>query len=107
MTTLYDVAREAKVSIKTVSREMCIRDSFKTPQLLKVPYIVLDRTMEVEEAPTIKLDNYSAGVLAASHLLELGHQKFACISGPLKIKICRERPVSYTHLPLKIKVDSF
>jgi len=64
---------------------------FKTPQLSKVPYIVLDRTMEVEEAPTIKLDNYSAGVLAASHLLELGHQKFACISGPLKIKICRER----------------
>lgn len=64
---------------------------FKTPQLSKIPYIVLDRTLEKEEAPTIKLDNYTAGVLAASHLLNLGHKKLACLAGPLKIKICRER----------------
>jgi len=64
---------------------------FKTPQLSKIPYIVLDRTLEKEEAPTIKLDNYTAGALAASHLLNLGHRKFACLAGPLKIKICRER----------------
>jgi len=64
---------------------------FKTPQLSRIPYIVLDRTLEIEEAPTIKLDNYAAGVLAASHLLNLGHKKFACLAGPLKIKICRER----------------
>lgn len=64
---------------------------FKTPQLSKIPYVVLDRTLEKEEAPTIKLDNYTAGVLAASHFLNLGHKKFACLAGPLKIKICRER----------------
>ncbi|HXL03059.1 MAG TPA: LacI family DNA-binding transcriptional regulator [Candidatus Atribacteria bacterium] len=64
---------------------------FKTPQLSKIPYVVLDRTLEKEEAPTIKLDNYAAGALAASHFLNLGHKKFACLSGPLRIKICRER----------------
>ncbi len=64
---------------------------FKTPQLSKIPYVVLDRNLEKEEAPTVKLDNFKAGMLAAQHFLELGHRNFACLSGPLKIQICRER----------------
>jgi LacI family transcriptional regulator len=64
---------------------------FRIPSLSRVPYVVLDRTLEHEEAPTVKLDNLAAGALAASHLLELGHKKFACISGPQKITVCRER----------------
>jgi len=64
---------------------------YRTPQLEKIPYVVLDRSLEKEEAPTVKLDNYQAGVLAAEHLFSLGHRQFACITGPLTIKICRER----------------
>lgn len=63
----------------------------RTPQLSKIPYVVLDRTLEREEAPTVKLNNRMAGSLAASHLVELGHRKFACISGPRNINVCRER----------------
>lgn len=64
---------------------------FRIPQLAKVPYVILDRTLEKEEAPTVKLDNVAAGMLAATHLLKLGHRKFACITGPLKINVSRER----------------
>ncbi|MBC7217708.1 MAG: LacI family DNA-binding transcriptional regulator [Candidatus Caldatribacterium sp.] len=64
---------------------------FRIPHLSKIPYVVLDRTLEGEEAPTVKLDNVAAGVLAATHLLELGHRQFACIAGPQKISVSRER----------------
>ncbi|MEN3189080.1 MAG: LacI family DNA-binding transcriptional regulator [Atribacterota bacterium] len=64
---------------------------YKTPQLSRIPYVVLDRNLEKEEAPTVKLDNHRAGALAAEHLIALGHRYLACITGPLTIKICRER----------------
>lgn len=74
---------------------------YKTPQLSRIPYVVLDRNLEREEAPTVKLDNYQAGALAAEHLFSLGHQYIACITGPLKIKICRERLEGFTETAQK------
>jgi LacI family transcriptional regulator len=32
-----------------------------------------------------------AGKLAAEHLLNIGHERIACITGPLTISLCRER----------------
>ncbi|MCX7730900.1 MAG: LacI family transcriptional regulator [Candidatus Caldatribacterium sp.] len=64
---------------------------FRIPHFSKIPYVVLDRTLQKEEAPTVKLDNIAAGALAATHLLKLGHRKFACITGPQKISVSRER----------------
>ncbi|MEN3183741.1 MAG: LacI family DNA-binding transcriptional regulator [Atribacterota bacterium] len=64
---------------------------FRIPHLSRIPYVILDRTLEKEEAPTVKLDNIAAGILAATHLLKLGHRKFACITGPQKIGVSRER----------------
>jgi DNA-binding LacI/PurR family transcriptional regulator len=56
-----------------------------------IPFVVVDRELEMQESLSVVLDNYKAGRLAARHLLELGHREFACITGPLKIKLCRER----------------
>lgn len=74
---------------------------YKTPQLSRIPYVVLDRNLEREEAPTVKLDNYRAGALAAEHFVSLGHRYMACITGPLKIKICRERLEGFTETAQK------
>jgi LacI family transcriptional regulator len=35
--------------------------------------------------------NYMAGKLAAEHLVELGHKKMACITGPLEVGLFRDR----------------
>lgn len=56
-----------------------------------VPIVVVDRPFERENIPTVVLDNYRSGVIVAEHLLSLGHEKFACITGPLDIAIVRER----------------
>jgi len=56
-----------------------------------VPFVVIDRSMEREDIPTVVMDNYRAGEIAATHLLEKGHREFACITGPMNIAIVRER----------------
>ena len=40
---------------------------------------------------SVVLDNHRAGVLAGEHLGSAGHRKIACVTGPLKISLCRER----------------
>lgn len=56
-----------------------------------VPMVVIDRTLDSEGVPTVVLDNYRAGELAAEHLISLGHRRVACISGSHKIHLARER----------------
>jgi DNA-binding LacI/PurR family transcriptional regulator len=56
-----------------------------------VPFVVLDRSLQHEQVPTVVLDNERAGKMAAEHLLSLGHRELACITGPLDIAIVRDR----------------
>jgi LacI family transcriptional regulator len=56
-----------------------------------IPIVVIDRAFEHENVSNVVLDNYRAGCMAAAHLLELGHRRIACITGPMKISLSRER----------------
>jgi len=56
-----------------------------------IPIVVLDRALDVEDIPTVVLNNYRAGELAAEHLISLGHTRIACLAGPLDIALSRER----------------
>ncbi len=56
-----------------------------------IPIVVIDRAFEHENVSNVVLNNYRAGCMAAEHLLELGHRRIACITGPLKISLSRER----------------
>jgi DNA-binding LacI/PurR family transcriptional regulator len=57
----------------------------------QVPVVVIDRAAEKEELASVVLDNRKAGQFAGEHLVGLGHRRIGCISGPLKIALCRER----------------
>ena len=56
-----------------------------------IPIVIIDRSLEREDIPSVVMDNYGAGVMAAEHLLALGHRRFACITGPMDISINRDR----------------
>ncbi len=56
-----------------------------------IPAVIIDRSLDREDIPTIIMDNYRAGVMAAEHLADLGHRRFAVITGPQDIALCRER----------------
>jgi DNA-binding LacI/PurR family transcriptional regulator len=57
----------------------------------QIPSVIIDRSLEREDIPAVVMDNYGAGVMAAEHMLSLGHLRFACIAGPLDISINRDR----------------
>jgi DNA-binding LacI/PurR family transcriptional regulator len=57
----------------------------------KIPAVIIDRSLEREDIPSVVMNNYGAGVMAAEHMLSLGHRRFACITGPIDIAINRER----------------
>jgi DNA-binding LacI/PurR family transcriptional regulator len=56
-----------------------------------VPAVVIDRAIEKESLSSVVIDNTSAGTLAAEHLCALGHTRIGCITGSMKISLCRER----------------
>jgi DNA-binding LacI/PurR family transcriptional regulator len=56
-----------------------------------IPIVVIDRAFAHERVSNVVLDNQRAGAMAAEHLLSLGHTRIACVTGPLKIGLSRER----------------
>jgi len=61
----------------------------------RLPAVIIDRPLEREDIPSVFIDNYAAGRIVAQHLLSLGHEKFACITGPQDIAIVRERTAGF------------
>jgi LacI family transcriptional regulator, xylobiose transport system transcriptional regulator len=61
-----------------------------------IPLVVLDPTGEpLHETPSVGATNWSGGLAATRHLLELGHRRVAMISGPVEWLCCRARLDGY------------
>lgn len=61
-----------------------------------IPLVALDPTGEpVHGAPSVGATNWNGGLLAARHLLELGHRRIAMIGGPDELLCCRARLDGY------------
>jgi LacI family transcriptional regulator len=56
-----------------------------------IPYIMVDRSYNVGDEIVAKLDHFNGGYLAGNHLLDLGHTKIACITGPIHLQDSRAR----------------
>lgn len=60
-----------------------------------MPVVMVDRSVPNVEVDAVFTDNQLGGYLAARHLLELGHKRIACISGPSSITPSAERMIGY------------
>ena len=60
-----------------------------------MPVVMIDRDVPNVEIDAVLTDNQLGGYLATRHLLELGHQHIACISGPSSITPSAERMIGY------------
>ncbi|WP_433616261.1 LacI family DNA-binding transcriptional regulator [Dactylosporangium sp. CA-139114] len=57
-----------------------------------VPLVVVDPTGEpVHDTPSVGTTNWSGGIAAARHLLDLGHRRIAVITGPAQFMCSRAR----------------
>jgi len=65
-------------------------------QTRSIPFVVVDPTGEPgHQTPSIGTTNWSGGLSATRHLLDLGHRRIAVLTGPLRILCSRARRDGY------------
>ncbi|MFC4354234.1 LacI family DNA-binding transcriptional regulator [Chryseomicrobium palamuruense] len=89
------ILKEQQVDGLILSSRSGLSSTSLLPFLKNVHYVHLDR-MEEEAVSGVRLDNEAGGYLAGKHLLELGHTKIGCISGPNEIRNSRDRVAGFT-----------
>jgi LacI family transcriptional regulator len=57
----------------------------------KLPTAIVDRQLPGLRADHVRIDHHAGARLAMEHLLELGHRRIACISGPSGFEVSRAR----------------
>ncbi len=67
------------------------QDTATLGALLKVPTVLLDRTLAGLDLDSVVLDNVMAGRLATDHLLDQGHRRIAVVAGSPNLALSRER----------------
>ncbi len=71
--------------------------SFLAPALQKklahhrLPLVLIDHEPQDIVADSLLSDAFESGRMATQHLIDLGHQKIACISGPLNMPVSQAR----------------
>ena len=73
---------------------------------LEIPYVLVDRIIDAPGCAGIQNDHIQGGYLATKHLLELGHRKIACVTGPMLLMDARQRYEGYCKALLEYGIDS-
>jgi len=72
-------------------------DSLQELLRLRTPLVIVDRDLsEHLDVDTVLTDNRQGGYQATRHLIDLGHQRIACITGPSNLTPSAERVSGYT-----------
>jgi LacI family transcriptional regulator len=61
----------------------------------RLPVVLIDRDVPEANADIVKTDHEQSGYLATSYLLQLGHRKIACVSGPADLPSSEDRVNGY------------
>lgn len=61
----------------------------------KIPFVILDNQQRNVSAPSVTVNNFKGGYDATKHLIDLGHEEIAHISGPEPFFSSRERERGY------------
>ena len=62
---------------------------------LRLPLVLVDREFETIAVDLIEVDHAAGGELATAHLLELGHERVACIVGPSDLRPSHQREAGW------------
>ncbi len=74
------------------------KKSFESIQILKdskIPFVLIDRIPDNCNCCAVTVDHLRGSYYATKHLLELGHKKIGCISGPFNLKDSKDRLFGY------------
>jgi LacI family transcriptional regulator len=64
-------------------------------QARNIPLVLIDRELPDAAVDAVLTDNARAGWLATRHLIELGHTRIACVTGPSDLTPSADRVIGY------------
>ncbi len=76
----------------SLGRDLQLGDQLKQTGM---PYVILDREVAGAEADLVEVNHEQGARLATQHLIELGHRRIACITGPLEVASAQQRLEGY------------
>lgn len=62
---------------------------------LNIRFIMLDRSFQLPNLITAKLNHFRGGYLATKYLIDLGHKRIACVTGPKHMEDSNQRLEGY------------
>lgn len=62
----------------------------------KVPFVLLGRSLDYEDVPSVDNDNVQAAYDATKHLIAQGQRRIGFVSGPTKLAMTQDRMAGYT-----------
>jgi len=71
------------------------KKSYELLNKFNIPFIMVDRSFDMPDCITAKLDHVKGGYIATKYLLELGHKRIACVTGPNNLDDSNRRLVGY------------
>jgi LacI family transcriptional regulator, galactose operon repressor len=60
-----------------------------------LPVVVVNTLGTPVDLPCVTVDNYAGAVTAINHLLQLGHERIACVQGLMQFQCCQDRYRGY------------
>jgi LacI family transcriptional regulator len=67
-------------------------------QAQRTPLVIVDRDLPDAAVDSVLTDNAQGGGLATQHLIELGHRRIACITGPSDVTPSADRVTGYRQM---------
>lgn len=92
------IDRSVDAIIMTVSSnysEKELKSLHEIAEMNNVPIMMVDRTLDDPRFMSVLLDQKLGGYLATNYLINLGHRRIACITGPKNLRISIERLEGY------------
>ena len=80
----------------SIAKETLNYSHFKRAQLENIPIAFFDRYNDELDIPSVVIDDYLGAFNATDHLIKMGYQRIAHISGPQHIRIFQERFRGYS-----------
>lgn len=71
------------------------KESIELLGKLKISYVMIDRYVEASVCSSVIVNHRQGGYIATRYLLEQGHRKIGCVTGPAELKDSKERLLGY------------
>lgn len=71
------------------------RESLQLLEKLKIPFVMIDRYIEEASCSSVVVNHRQGGYMATRHLIEMGHRRIGCVTGPFGLEDSNDRLIGY------------